>query len=81
MDTPFSDRRFGSGSPVVVHGQEQPLPEAEWIEGCLRALRELLPTWSACELASRASVLWLMANCMAPQEAAEIAATWWGGGR
>lgn len=52
-------------------------PEDRWISACTDELRGLLPTWSSSALSSRASVLWLLANRLPPEEAAELAASWW----
>jgi len=52
-------------------------PEDRWISACTDELRGLLPHWSSSALSSRASVLWLLANRLPPEEAAELAASWW----
>lgn len=56
---------------------EQRLPHTLWIDRCARRLCALLPDRSRSELGSRAAALCLIADCLPPEEAADIAAGWW----
>jgi len=58
---------------------ERALEPAVWIARCSQRLCDLLPDWPPARLGMRAAALWRVADCMPPEEAADIASAWWSG--
>jgi len=76
-----SSSRFRAAQSLARQCAETAVAQPAWIDRCTQRLCDLMPHWLPAQLSVRAAALWRIADCMPPEEAAEIASTWWAGDR
>lgn len=74
-----SSPRFRAAQSLARQCAERAVAQEVWIDRCTRRLCDLLPGWAPARLRVRAAALWRVADCLPPEEAAEIASAWWAG--